>query len=273
MPSSSRSNLPIFGYSFLGMYCEMERLKTRKIILLHVFSIKTVSVHSYVFRPRRHCPSQAAGRHRELQPAKELPASLLQRRAGPPLELEPGSQPSQQGLLLTSCKDSIMRFWDASGVAPRPSRKLSTVGLFQTDSRQANSLAQAAEDDCTPHLPQERPLLTLQRRSLSQNGWLALQAGGWCRGSGMRLLGRWSARLAWTASRSGALSLASSSRAGSALVNQDSPCRLATRQVQPYGFGALGTSRGFGLFNLSPQEPWSDQRTLHSWSSKGRSPA
>ena len=29
---------------------------------------------------------------------------------------------------------------------------------------------------------------------------------GWCRGSGMRLLGRWSAGPAWTASRSGALS-------------------------------------------------------------------
>nr|CAI9706394.1 unnamed protein product [Rangifer tarandus platyrhynchus] len=128
--------------------------------------------------PRRHCPSQAAGRHLERQPAGELRASLLQRRAGPPLELEPGSQPSQQGLLLTSRKDSIMRFWDVSGVAPRPSRKLSTVGLIQTDSRQANSLAQAAEDDCTPRLPQERPLLTLQRRSLSQKGWLALQAGG-----------------------------------------------------------------------------------------------
>lgn len=206
MPSSSWSNLPIFGYSCLVMYCEMVWLKTRKIILLHVFSIKTVSVHSYLFSPRHRCPSQAAGRHRERQPAGELRASLLQRRAGPALELEPASQPSQQGLLLTSRKDSIMRFWDVSGVAPRPSRKLSTVGLFQTDSRQANSLAQAAEDDCTPRLPQERPLLTLQRGSLSQKGWLALQAGGWCRGSVMRLLGRWSVRPAWTASRSRALS-------------------------------------------------------------------
>ena len=31
------------------MYCEMVWLRTRKIILLHVFSIKTVSVHSYLF--------------------------------------------------------------------------------------------------------------------------------------------------------------------------------------------------------------------------------
>ena len=68
-------------------------------------------------------------------------------------------------------------FWDASGVAPRPSRKLSAVGLFQTHSRQAHSLAQDAEDGCAPRLPQERPLLTLRRRSLSQKGWLTLQAG------------------------------------------------------------------------------------------------
>ena len=181
MLSSSQSNPPIFGYSRLVMYCEMVWLRTRKIILLHVFSIKTVSVHSYLFRPRRHCPSQAVGRHHERQSAGEVPASLLQRWAGPPLELGPGSQPLQRGLLLTSHKDSIMRFWDASCVAPWPSCKLSTVGLFQTDSRHANSLAQATENDCTPRLPQDRLLLTLQQRSLSQKGWLALQAGGWCR--------------------------------------------------------------------------------------------
>ena len=80
----------------------------------------------------------------------------------------------------------------------------------------------------------------------------------------MRLPGKWSARPAWAASRSrGAEPLpwppASSSRAGSALVTQCSLFCLATHQVQTYGFGALGTSHGFGLFNLSPQEPWSDQ--------------
>ncbi|KAJ8781213.1 hypothetical protein J1605_011197 [Eschrichtius robustus] len=62
-------------------------------------------------------------------------------RAGPSLESEPSPEPSQQGLLLTGHEDSIMRFWDASAVAPQPSCKLSTAGLFQTDSTHANNLA------------------------------------------------------------------------------------------------------------------------------------
>uniref|UniRef100_A0A674EFN3 LLGL scribble cell polarity complex component 2 n=1 Tax=Salmo trutta TaxID=8032 RepID=A0A674EFN3_SALTR len=58
--------------------------------------------------------------------------------------------PPQRDLLLTGHEDGTVRFWDASGVCLYPMYKLSTAGVFLTDSDPNDNLNQGTEGEWPP---------------------------------------------------------------------------------------------------------------------------
>ncbi|XP_018424093.1 PREDICTED: lethal(2) giant larvae protein homolog 2-like isoform X2 [Nanorana parkeri] len=58
--------------------------------------------------------------------------------------------PPQRDLLLTGHEDGTVRFWDASGVCLQLLYKMSTVGVFQTDSDPNDNLNSHGEDEWPP---------------------------------------------------------------------------------------------------------------------------
>ncbi|KAM8945886.1 LLGL scribble cell polarity complex component 2 [Pelodytes ibericus] len=58
--------------------------------------------------------------------------------------------PPQRDLLLTGHEDGTVRFWDASGVCLQLMYKMSTVGVFQTDSDHNDNLNPHGEDEWPP---------------------------------------------------------------------------------------------------------------------------
>ncbi|XP_069510871.1 LLGL scribble cell polarity complex component 2 [Ambystoma mexicanum] len=61
-----------------------------------------------------------------------------------------GPDPPQRDLLLTGHEDGTVRFWDASGVCLRLLYKMSTVGIFLTDSDHNDNLNPQEGDDWPP---------------------------------------------------------------------------------------------------------------------------
>ncbi|XP_053565009.1 LLGL scribble cell polarity complex component 2 isoform X2 [Bombina bombina] len=60
------------------------------------------------------------------------------------------SSPPQRDLLLTGHEDGTVRFWDASGVCLQLMYKMSTVGVFQTDSDHNDNLNPHGEEEWPP---------------------------------------------------------------------------------------------------------------------------
>uniref|UniRef100_A0A8C5HVS9 LLGL scribble cell polarity complex component 2 n=1 Tax=Gouania willdenowi TaxID=441366 RepID=A0A8C5HVS9_GOUWI len=58
--------------------------------------------------------------------------------------------PPQRDLLLTGHEDGIVNFWDASGVCLYPMYKLSTAGVFHTDSDLNDNMNQGTEGEWPP---------------------------------------------------------------------------------------------------------------------------
>ncbi|XP_061611994.1 LLGL scribble cell polarity complex component 2 isoform X2 [Phyllopteryx taeniolatus] len=58
--------------------------------------------------------------------------------------------PPQRDLLLTGHEDGTVRFWDASGVCLYPMYKLSTAGVFHTDTDPNDNMQQGAEGEWPP---------------------------------------------------------------------------------------------------------------------------
>ncbi|XP_029954438.1 lethal(2) giant larvae protein homolog 2-like isoform X2 [Salarias fasciatus] len=61
-----------------------------------------------------------------------------------------GADPPQRDLLLTGHEDGSVRFWDASGVCLSPMYKLSTAGVFHTDSDPNDNMNQGPEGEWPP---------------------------------------------------------------------------------------------------------------------------
>ncbi|KAJ3607796.1 hypothetical protein NHX12_024847 [Muraenolepis orangiensis] len=61
-----------------------------------------------------------------------------------------GHAPPQRDLLLTGHEDGTVRFWDASGVCLYPMYKLSTAGVFHTDTDPNDNMNQSSEGEWPP---------------------------------------------------------------------------------------------------------------------------
>ncbi|KAI3365365.1 hypothetical protein L3Q82_010450, partial [Scortum barcoo] len=59
-------------------------------------------------------------------------------------------EPPQRDLLLTGHEDGTVRFWDASGVCLYPMYKLSTAGVFHTDTDPNDNMNQGTEGEWPP---------------------------------------------------------------------------------------------------------------------------